>query len=234
MAEPQRDPARASRFTTRGRNLKSLWAGIFCNEKKKRRNPSKREAGRKQIKEKCSVCFPLGEGIWRSHSSLSSLCFESCIGSWLGRAAGHTERVIRTAIGIPEATRFTSPLHKSASHTKETRVQKLHTKPKHVADCSMQASPDRDTETASLSLPPTYDMNSTQGHCSTHTTAAAEPLSPAAGRPTLLGNQPALTDHQLRVFYTSWQEEEPGSQVTGKRTRSEDRERNMSEERCWE
>ncbi|KAI9515767.1 hypothetical protein NQZ68_022121 [Dissostichus eleginoides] len=88
----------------------------------------------------------------------------SCIGSSHFR---HKEHVIRTAIGIPQDTEFTSLEHKSASHTKETQAEKLHTKPKHVANCSIQASPDRDTETASLSLPPTHDMNSTQGHCST-------------------------------------------------------------------
>lgn len=139
-------------------------------KKKPKAKGSREETNKRDIcfLEKCSVCFPLREESWRSHSSLlSPLCFESCIGSWLGQTAGHTEHVIRVAIGIPQATGFTSPEHKSASHTKETPAQRLHTKPKHVADCSIQASPDRDTETASLSLPPTHDMNSTQGHCST-------------------------------------------------------------------
>lgn len=95
----------------------------------------------------------------------------------------------------------------------------------------MQASPDRDTETASLSLPPTHDMNSTQGHCSTHTTAATEPLSPATGRPTLL-------EINLPSLIISWgsftRAGRRRSQVTGKRTKSEDRVTNMSEEWCWE
>lgn len=48
MTELQRDPAGASRFTTRGRNLKP---GIFCNLKGNKKNTKQKEAGRKQMKQ---------------------------------------------------------------------------------------------------------------------------------------------------------------------------------------
>lgn len=186
------------------------WNLLQLKEKPKARG-SREETNKKEslfLLEERSVCFQLGEEIWRSHFSLLSiLC---CFGSWPGQTAGHTQHVIRAATRHPAGHRVHLPLtqkHKShqgntgskAAHKAQTCGRLLNTgqpRQRHRNRKSVTASHTwHELHTGSL-----FDM-----------TAATELRSPATGWPD--GNQPALTDHQLWSFYTSWQQD-PGSHVT--------------------
>lgn len=179
--------------------------------KKKKKKPKAKGSREKTNKrdiflEKCSVCFPLGGGnLALSLFPSLSLSLHHCVsrelhrGSWLGDAARHTEHVIRAATGIPQATGFTFPEHKSASHTKETPTRRLHTKPKHVADCSMQGQP-RQRHRNRKSVTASHTWHELHTGSLFDTTAAAAALEASHCLTCTDRNQPVLTTRQLCAF----------------------------------